>query len=221
MAEIFDIYDEQGRPIGTAERSETHAKGYWHKTVHCWLARKEVRSDTGEETAYVLFQQRSSGKDTNPGSFDITAAGHLSAGETPEAIVRELEEELGLDVAFSELREYGVVRETGSGIVGGVAYVDNEVSTVFGLVTDRRPAGFRLQEEEVAGLYEASADELIALMEGRADGVLARGSALRGGKLQDAEATVSCSSFVERDRGYYIGVFKFLRELALGSARDL
>lgn len=72
---------------------------------------------------------------------------------------------------------------------------------------------FRLQEEEVAGLYEADADELIELMEGRRELVHACGVTLHEGKLQASKAKVARSSFVERDLSYYVSIFKFLQAL--------
>lgn len=227
MAEMFDVYDEQGNWTGIAERSEVHAKGLWHQTVHCWLVRKaDSVSGEGEEaglgagtgsnagaSAKILFQQRSANKDTNPGCFDITAAGHIEAGETPRAVVRELDEELGVKADFQQLREYGIIREQGTGVFGGVRYVDAEMSHVYGLVTSMQLSDFRLQEEEVAGLYEADAEALISLMEGNVEAIAAQGVELRSGKLQEAETRVTRSSFVFRDYDYYISVFKFLREL--------
>jgi 8-oxo-dGTP pyrophosphatase MutT (NUDIX family) len=215
MGEIFDVYDERGNWTGTAERGEVHARGLWHHTVHCWLVRHE-EGDAGDNsrTAKVLFQQRSLGKDTNPGCFDITAAGHLSAGETPRDVVRELEEELGVQVSFEQLTEFGIIREQVSGIVGGVPYIDAEVSHVYGLVTSRPLLDFRLQEAEVSGLFEADADDLIALMEGNIKQLVAVGVELKEGALLPAEATVTCSSFVSRDYGYYIAVFRFLQDMA-------
>ncbi|MBW5445452.1 NUDIX domain-containing protein [Cohnella sp. CFH 77786] len=168
--ERFDIYDEAGHPIGTETREEVHTVGHWHRTFHCWLVRRDR-----EGRARILFQRRSERKDTNPGCYDITAAGHLTVGETPADAVRELEEELGLSVRFEELVPYGVVREEGSGEAGGRTYIDREISDVFGYVTDWPPGRFRLQEEEVAGLYEADADRLIAMMEGDEESVEAEG----------------------------------------------
>jgi isopentenyldiphosphate isomerase len=209
MAEMFDVYDEWGNWTGTAERSEVHAKGLWHHTVHCWLVRSDRRG------AKILFQQRSGNKDTNPGSFDITAAGHLEAGESPRDVVRELEEELGVRVTFEELAEFGIIREEESGVVDGVAYIDAEISHVFGLVISMPLEDFKLQEEEVSGLYEADADDMIALMEGKVKEVAVQGVELLKGELQAAKTVISCSSFVSRDNGYYIAVFKFLRDLAM------
>lgn len=211
MAEMFDVYDEEGNWTGVAERNEVHRKGLWHKTVHCWLVRKDPNAEGG--SASILFQMRAANKDTSPGCFDITVAGHLQAGETPQAVTRELEEELGVSVAFDRLRDYGIVREYGIGNYHGVQLTDAEISHVFGLVTDKPLAEFRLQKEEVSGLYEADADKLIALMEGRLEQLAATGVELRSGKLLAAEAVVTRSSFVSRDFGYYVSVFKFLRDL--------
>ncbi len=88
--ERFDIYDEAEQHIGTASRSEVHAKGYWHRSFHCWLARRE------NSRQLVMFQLRHAHKDTFPSCFDITAAGHLEAGETMRDAAREIEEELGI-----------------------------------------------------------------------------------------------------------------------------
>lgn len=35
--ELLDIYDENGKHIGTEDRKIVHEKALWHKTVHCWL----------------------------------------------------------------------------------------------------------------------------------------------------------------------------------------
>ncbi|WP_372662661.1 NUDIX domain-containing protein [Cohnella sp.] len=217
MAEIFDVYDERGNWTGTAERGEVHAQGLWHHTVHCWLVRLSNNgvNNSSKRSARVLFQKRSENKDTNPGCFDITAAGHLAAGETPRDAVRELEEELGVQVAFDELTEYGIIREESSGEIGGAAYIDAEVSHVYGLVTSMELMDFTLQEEEVSGLYEADADELIALLEGKVDELIVSGVTIKNGQLKAAKTIITCSSFVSRDYGYYISVFRFLRDMAM------
>lgn len=47
--ERFDIYDDQQNWIGTSLRSEVHAKGYWHRSFHCWIVRDK------DEQRQVLF----------------------------------------------------------------------------------------------------------------------------------------------------------------------
>ncbi|MFC5407265.1 NUDIX hydrolase [Cohnella soli] len=209
MAEIFDVYDEDGNWIGTEERAKVHELGLWHHTVHCWLVRRDEK-----DTARILFQKRSDDKDTNPGCLDITVAGHLIAGETPRDVVRELEEELGVVATFEHLTAFGTVKEYAEGTVRGRSYADAEISHVFGLLTKMPLGAFRLQEEEVAGLYEADADQLISLMEGKVDRLSARGIAIRNGSLVDSVVEVTRDSFVPRDYSYYVEVFQFLRKLA-------
>lgn len=38
--ELIDIFDENMNLLGTALKSQAHREGLWHKTFHCWLARK-------------------------------------------------------------------------------------------------------------------------------------------------------------------------------------
>jgi isopentenyldiphosphate isomerase len=216
--EWFDVYDEEGRPLGQATRREAHRLGLWHHTFHCWLVR---RGENGR--ALVLFQRRSDGKDTNPGRYDITVAGHLSAGETLENAAREMDEEIGWSVPFEQLVRYGTMQEEMFGEVRSVPFVDREFSHVFGCVTNEPLDSFRLQAEEVAGLYEADAEELAELMQGGRASVEARGyrlglAAEEGGRLVPDRARVAAEDFVPRDRAYYVGVFRFLRELAVSES---
>jgi isopentenyl-diphosphate delta-isomerase type 1 len=94
--EIFDVVDEHDEVIGAAPRSEVHARGLRHRAVHIL-----VFNARGE----VFLQKRSMRKDCFPGAWDSSAAGHLDRGETYDAgAVRELREELGLEVAPEALR---------------------------------------------------------------------------------------------------------------------
>ena len=56
------------------------------------------------ETQQVLLQKRSEEKDSYPGCYDISSAGHIPAGVdfVPSAL-RELKEELGVEVQAEDL----------------------------------------------------------------------------------------------------------------------
>jgi len=89
--EWFDVVDAQDRVIGQERRGVVHARGLRHRAVHVL-----VFNARGE----VFLQKRSMLKDTFPGAWDSSAAGHLDAGEDYDAAaLRELEEELGLATA--------------------------------------------------------------------------------------------------------------------------
>ena len=92
MAEILDIVDEQGRPTGqTVPRAVAHAEGIRHRTSHVWILRRHAGR------VEVLLQMRCQAKDSFPGCYDISSAGHIPAGcDFVESALRELREELGV-----------------------------------------------------------------------------------------------------------------------------
>ena len=59
------------------ERSLVHEDGDIHGTVHIWIRRKT------EKGYDLLLQKRSKEKDSFPGCYDISSAGHISAGDEP------------------------------------------------------------------------------------------------------------------------------------------
>ena len=104
--ELLDVVDENGIPTGeTVERSIAHAKGIRHRTSHVWLLRRR------SEGVEVLLQKRSDDKDSFPGCYDTSSAGHIPAGvDFEDSALRELREELGLTADSSELNDCGLIR---------------------------------------------------------------------------------------------------------------
>lgn len=86
--EIFDVVNARNEVIGQRPRAEVHRLKLKHRAVHIL-----VFNARGE----VFLQKRSSRKDSCPGLWDSSAAGHLASGEEYDACAqRELREELGL-----------------------------------------------------------------------------------------------------------------------------
>ena len=106
--EIFDVVDEEGRPTGeTVSRQEAHEKGIRHRTAHIWVIRREP----GKGGIQILLQKRAMDKDSFPGQYDTSSAGHIHAGDEPRiSAVRELQEELGIEVRPEELKFAGKFR---------------------------------------------------------------------------------------------------------------
>ncbi|MBW7476015.1 NUDIX domain-containing protein [Paenibacillus oenotherae] len=204
--ERFDIYDKSGAHIGTAARSDVHAQGYWHRSFHCWLIRREG------SRKLVLFQLRHGNKDTFPLHFDITAAGHLTAGETVQQAVREVEEELGIPAAYESLIPLGEIRLEARGMARGRPFIDREISDVFGLVYDDPIESLKLQADEVIGVYEAELDSMIALFEDHLETVTAQGFEVHeDGRRVYGERLVKAAEFVPRPFTCYADVFRSLR----------
>ena len=101
--EILDIVDKNGIPTGkTVDRETAHAQGIPHRTSHVWIVRRKGKK------LQVLLQKRSEQKDSYPGCYDISSAGHIPAGVdfVPSAL-RELKEELGVEADAGQLRYCG------------------------------------------------------------------------------------------------------------------
>lgn len=165
--ELFDIVDESGTPTGERRgRKEVHALGLYHRAVHTWL----WAPSTGE----ILLQLRAACKDSWPNRWDISSAGHLSAGQKPlEAAVRELEEELGVHMPAERFEYLFTHIERLSSEQKGRPFINNEFNDVY-LITvtaeeraaldpDASPSPFRLQPEEVSAVRWLPVDRVKAL----------------------------------------------------------
>ena len=125
--EIFDIVDEFGRPTGeTVVRDIAHRDGILHRTAHVWIVREK---DGGFD---ILLQKRSMEKDSFPGQYDTSSAGHIPAGCDPvESALRELQEELGIAARPESLRFAGTFRIQYEEEFHGRMFRDNEVTWVY------------------------------------------------------------------------------------------
>lgn len=143
--EMIDIIDEQGNPTGqTIERTIAHQKGILHRTAHVWLFRYR------NGVIQILLQKRSKNKDSYPGCYDISSAGHIPAGvDFLSSALRELQEELGLTVQPNELIYCGKRRIHYEEQFYGVPFIDNQVSNVYMIWKDIETSDLTLQQEEV------------------------------------------------------------------------
>lgn len=142
--ERLDIVDDNGNPTDeTVDRADAHARGIQHRTAHVWL----IREKNG--VLEVLLQKRSADKDSYPGCWDISSAGHIPAGQGfRESAVRELREELGVEAEASALVFCGLRRFSCDGLFHAEPFHDRQVSAVYALACD--PEHFVLQDAEVA-----------------------------------------------------------------------
>lgn len=97
--ELFIVVDRNDNILGHRTRFECHHdKTLIHRTVGALLFNKAGK---------LLLQKRSRTKDMEPGLWGISAAGHVTKGQTDEdAVHRELKEELGIDVPLTFLKKF-------------------------------------------------------------------------------------------------------------------
>jgi isopentenyldiphosphate isomerase len=138
--EMIDVLDAGGSPTGrTKPKPHIHRDGDLHRSVHVWIIASDDR---------ILVQRRAAVKENNPGSWDVSCAGHISAGESAiDAAIREAEEELGMALEPDELQHVATLRERS--VLNGGTYIDNEIHEIFIVRRDVDVSALRLQEEEV------------------------------------------------------------------------
>ena len=157
--EPFDVIRGDGTPTGLVKaRGLIHRDGDWHRAVHVWVAGRDERGQP-----FLIFQRRSPAKDTWPGRFDATVGGHYRAGETLDETLREVEEEIGVNVDRGLLRPLGVrvcANEAEPGIV------DREIQDLFLLRDDRPLEAFRPNPAELAALARFPLAALLPFLAG-------------------------------------------------------
>ena len=93
--ELLDIVDEKGNFTGKVmEREQVHDLNLLH-----WEVATFIINDNKE----ILLQKRASKKKYNPNKWGL-CAGHVDSGESLEAaVLREIKEEIGLELTEKEL----------------------------------------------------------------------------------------------------------------------
>jgi len=160
MEETIDILDIKGRYTGqTATRSECHAKGHWHKAVVVFLINSQNQ---------VLLQKRSATKRLWPNMWDVSAGGHVLAGELGfQAGLRECAEELGVNLKREDLTFIGAT--TSTNIKGDV--INNHFNEYYVAHKDLDVSTLRLQTEEVSEVKWVDRDEVTHRIQNNYEGI--------------------------------------------------
>lgn len=148
--EYFDVLNENGIFTGeVASREECHEKGLWHRAVYGFIFNKN-----GD----VLLQQRSKNKRLWPNLWDVTAGGHVLAGEFgTQALIREIKEELDLDVEEAQVKY--LICSTSSNVKGNIK--NNHFNECYIVTKDVDISKIKLQEEEVADIKWFTKEDII------------------------------------------------------------
>lgn len=96
MDEIVEILTEDGQKTGEMiKKVEAHNNGICHGISVIALINNEGK---------LLIQKRAKNKKTEPGKWDLSAAGHIDGGESPKkAALREANEEIGINLNEKDL----------------------------------------------------------------------------------------------------------------------
>ncbi|MFD0862481.1 NUDIX domain-containing protein [Sungkyunkwania multivorans] len=157
MDELVDILNPDGSYSGRhCLKSEAHRLGHLHPTVHAWL----YCNARG-----ILMQKRSENKNTFPNLWDVSVAGHVGSGEDiTTAALREVKEEVGLELRVADLERIGTHLERH---IHSEDFIDNELHHIFLTAISPSFTPSELQLEEVTAVKFLSPKVLKSALENK------------------------------------------------------
>lgn len=156
--EYIDIFDENNNPTGEIkEKAQAHEDGNFHRTAHIW-----IMNDKKE----LLLQKRSATKKSHPNCWDISVAGHIRAGENViGGAIRELKEELDIEVNEKELQYISIIKSTKNP-------KNMEFGYVYLLRCNKKIEEYIFEDNEVSEVKYVNFEELEKMVEERVEGLL-------------------------------------------------
>lgn len=158
--ELLDVLDENGIKTGEiCSRKEVHKRGLWHRIIVVAII---------NEKNEILIQQRSDNKDKNPGMWDISVTGHLSAGQDSlTAATREISEEVSVSLGYSvEVKDFRFMFSYRKEEQVSKDHYDRQFYDFFILrQSGLRTENIRFQESEVQDIKFVSINELNQMRE--------------------------------------------------------
>lgn len=198
MTEYIRVFNEKHEWLRIVSRDEAHAQGLWHETFHCWLY----------DEAHLYFQLRSPLKKDYPNLFDITAAGHLLATETPEDGLREVAEEIGIMYTIKDVKKMGIVACE----IISPHMIDREFCHVFLARAPQSFSAFTLQAEEVAGIVKAKLIDVAACLNGESATFFVDGFEEIDGTRQPLQRDISLKHIVGFREQYVQQVIQYIQQ---------
>ena len=193
--DLVDIYDEAMNHIGVESKGSVHQTGSWHKSIHCWITKKDSTGD------YLLFQKRSADKKLLPDYYDVTVAGHLEKNEIVQDAIREVTEELGLETEFDNWRYLGIKFDVNK----NSQTVNKEFCETFIIRNDQPLQNYHINREEVDSLIQIKIEDGLRLFAGETPIISAAGVVWDKNLLEwiNTHVNVSVDMFIPRIDFYY------------------
>lgn len=136
--ELLDVVDEENKLTGNIiDREIIHETGLWHREVAVIIVNEEGK---------MLLEKRAPTKKQSPNKWAL-CAGHIESGDIPEnAIVREMKEEIGVDISINDLEFIKIAKRN-------VKFNDKLYNRAFQYTyfwrTDKKENEFIVQQEEL------------------------------------------------------------------------
>ena len=97
QSELFYLVDEHDNVLGSVARKKAHAEKLNHRSIYIIVKNSKDQ---------ILFQKRSSKKDTHPYFWTLSVGGHVTYPDTYlETAKKELKEELGINLPLKFIKK--------------------------------------------------------------------------------------------------------------------
>ncbi|MGP4018802.1 NUDIX hydrolase [Saccharopolyspora sp. 5N708] len=212
---LIDIFNDRYEHVGTENKKEAHRQGLWHRTFSALALNPTTRR--------VPLQKKAPGRYSfdRPDYADITVGGHYHANETIPDGIREVHEELGLPVPYTDLHPIGL-RQTA--ITLAPDYIEREFQHWHLLPLDIDLDAIPFSDAEVSGLVELDLDDAIALADRDVESVPSRFATRSDHGLTYTEGTLSRTELVPNYLGLdqlYLRLFVTARRYCTGERTHL
>ena len=153
MEELIDVLDNKGNKTGIIKKkSDIKKDGDYHRAIAVL-----VINNNNE----ILMQKRSSRKRIYPNLWSIFVKGHVQSGESSiDACIRELSEEIGINIEQDELKYLYTIFEE----VIDNDYIERIFYDTYILRKDFNLNDITIQEEELSDIKLVNYDEVISLI---------------------------------------------------------
>ena len=147
--ELIQIVDENGNFTGQIiDKEEAHDKNLLHNEVAAFIINDKEQ---------VLLHKRSANKRFNPNKWAL-CAGHVDAHESLEnAILREIKEEVGLDISIDDLHQLGEREFT-------IRDSNSHITYFYYIRSNLNEKDFIIQKEELSEVKWFDIDEVIDMI---------------------------------------------------------
>lgn len=162
--ELIQIVDKNGNFTGQImDKEEAHDKNLLHNEVAAF-----VINDKGQ----VLLQKRSANKRFNPNKWAL-CAGHVDAYESLEnAILREIKEEIGIDINPNELVPFGEREFT-------IRDSNSHITYFYYVKSNLNEEDFIIQKEELSEVKWFDIDQVIEMIKSKDESIVFRKERLK------------------------------------------
>ncbi len=150
--ELIDIVDENGNFTGQImDKEEAHDKNLLHNEVAVFIINDHKQ---------VLLQKRSANKRFNPNKWAL-CAGHVDTGESLEnAALRELNEEVGINISINELKPFAEREFT-------IRDSNSHITYFYYVKSDLNENEFVIQKEELSEVKWFDLDKVIDMIKSK------------------------------------------------------